>query len=662
MYGDTRNALARLYQDGTLDKTINPDANGQVVSIAVQKNEKILFGGTFTSVLGGISRYYIARINPDGFLDDFDPMPSDYVLSIAVQKDEKILIGGYFTSVGMYLRNRLARLYTDGSVEESFNPNVSGAVYCIVVQEDGKILIGGEFTHINGVEKKYIARLNSDGTIDDTFYSLNFNNIVRTIALQEDGKIIIGGDFTDISGKTMNHIARLFSDGTLDSDFNPNANGNVETIAVEADGNILVGGDFTRIGGTDIFYLARIKPDGTADKTFNTNCNGWVFSISLLSDNKILVGGSFTSIGGQVRNRVALLNKDGTVVTDFNPNANSFVNAVAVEPDGKVLLGGNFTTVGSQIRNYIARISSYDSAIYNLNVSADGTEVDWLKSQSAPEVYDVSLYYSENDIDYTYIGNAQRISNGWQKTGLSLPFNQIGYLKIIAKAYGGQYNGSTSIVEFIKQFYNKGYSLTVSKLGMGSGTVISTPAGINCGDDCSEIYPENNLVILLATAQEGSSFAGWGGNCTPCGFNIVCSVPMSSNKNCTATFNLNYFSPKPIPDGTNSTEPMRATKISPDGNQIEISFDEICSPSSINIIYGNLGTISNYTISGSKCGISNPDIWDTGSITNIWFVLVSDNLNGTESSWGYSSSGERNGTNASGQCGNNNRDNSETCP
>ena len=56
------------------------------------------------------------------------------------------------------------------------------------------------------------------------------------------------------------------------------------------------------------------------------------------------------------------------------------------------------------------------------------------------------------------------------------------------------------------------YTLTVNKSGSGSGTVTSTPAGISCGDDCSEIFEEGTQVILTATPDEGSTFAGWTGS------------------------------------------------------------------------------------------------------------------------------------------------------
>jgi hypothetical protein len=75
------------------------------------------------------------------------------------------------------------------------------------------------------------------------------------------------------------------------------------------------------------------------------------------------------------------------------------------------------------------------------------------------------------------------------------------------------------------------YTLTVVKAGTGSGTVTSTPAGINCGADCSEAYEEGTYVALAAAPAAGSTFAGWGGACDAEG-----GVTVDADKTCTATF------------------------------------------------------------------------------------------------------------------------------
>jgi List-Bact-rpt repeat protein len=76
------------------------------------------------------------------------------------------------------------------------------------------------------------------------------------------------------------------------------------------------------------------------------------------------------------------------------------------------------------------------------------------------------------------------------------------------------------------------FALTVTLTGSGSGTVTSSPAGINCGIDCSEAYATGTEVTLTATPASGSTFAGWSGACT----GTSCKVTMSQARSVTATF------------------------------------------------------------------------------------------------------------------------------
>ncbi len=91
-----------------------------------------------------------------------------------------------------------------------------------------------------------------------------------------------------------------------------------------------------------------------------------------------------------------------------------------------------------------------------------------------------------------------------------------------------------SAIECGAQFNALGHTLDVTRAGSGSGSVESAPAGIECGDDCSELYPLDTEVTLTATAAVGSTFAGWSGDadCTDG------AVTMSADADCTATFNL----------------------------------------------------------------------------------------------------------------------------
>jgi endoglucanase len=78
------------------------------------------------------------------------------------------------------------------------------------------------------------------------------------------------------------------------------------------------------------------------------------------------------------------------------------------------------------------------------------------------------------------------------------------------------------------------FSLGVTRAGTGTGTVASSPSGINCGTSCTASYANGTSVTLTATAAAGSTFAGWSGSCTGTG---SCVLSMTAARSVTATFN-----------------------------------------------------------------------------------------------------------------------------
>jgi hypothetical protein len=76
----------------------------------------------------------------------------------------------------------------------------------------------------------------------------------------------------------------------------------------------------------------------------------------------------------------------------------------------------------------------------------------------------------------------------------------------------------------------------VSILGIGSGSVTSSPAGIDCSSGtCSANFNGGTSVTLTPHPGLGSFFVGWSGACSGTG---GCTVPMNSNKAVTAQFKL----------------------------------------------------------------------------------------------------------------------------
>ena len=369
-----------------------PDANGPVRVVVVQPDGKILIGGDFTtlSLNGGasVTRNRMARLNPDGTLDTaFDPKANGAVESIAVQADGSILAGGQFTSIGGQKRNRVARLDGITGAADSFDPNANERVYSVVVQADGKILVGGIFDRIGGQARRHIARLDAKTGLADSFDPSPDAFGVYAIALQTDGKILAGGSFANIGGEDRNSIARLDPATGLADSFDPQPIGKGQpfavfyAITVQSDGKILVGGDFRSIGGQPRNRIARLEATSGLADSFDPNASGGnshpdVSAIAVQTDGRILAGGAFTSIGGQKRNHIAMLDATTGAADSFDPGANGDVTSIAVQGDGRILAGGQFfgaNSIGGQPRHYFARIDATAAAAGSLDPNRESS-------------------------------------------------------------------------------------------------------------------------------------------------------------------------------------------------------------------------------------------------------------------------------------------------
>jgi endoglucanase len=235
------------------------------------------------------------------------------------------------------------------------------------------------------------------------------------------------------------------------------------------------------------------------------------------------------------------LNVSGNTVASLTGNAN-YPNS----PTGSEQLT-TFEGPTNAADNYGSRVRGY------VHPPITGAYTFWIASDDASD-----LLLSTNDNP----ANAARIafvsewtdSRQWTKftSQRSASINLVGgqkyYIEAIQKeATGGdnlavswQGPGMAQAVipgNFLSPFVPTSggtFALSVTRAGAGSGTVTSSPAGINCGSTCSASYNSGVTVTLTAAAASGSSFAGWSGACTGTG---ACTVSMTATRAVTASFN-----------------------------------------------------------------------------------------------------------------------------
>ncbi len=413
--GVARGGIARLNPDGSIDPSFNPGsgANGCVNAIVRQNDGRIVIAGQF-SRFNGVSRNRVARLHPNGTLDlSFNPGPGPdaQIFAVALTGDGRILIGGGFTGVNGIARGHIARLNSDGTLDFGFDPGTGtdGTVEAIVVDADGSALIGGSFFTVNGVPRPGIARVRGGGPVslapaivvpptnqvvaagEDVLLTVLATGVpAPTYQWQFNGENIPGADAwvlplrnvrstnggvyrvritnphgTVTSGDAVLSVALPQRNaGTPDIDFYSGAgpNDRVNAIVLQPDGRIVIGGKFTEFNGAPRGRLARLARNGALDATFaaGPGADGSVNALAVLPDGKLIVGGTFTNILGVPRNRIARLNSDGSLDLAFDPGlgADGAVLAVAATADGQVLIGGEFSFVGGIPHPGVARFET----------------------------------------------------------------------------------------------------------------------------------------------------------------------------------------------------------------------------------------------------------------------------------------------------------------
>jgi GH25 family lysozyme M1 (1,4-beta-N-acetylmuramidase) len=70
-----------------------------------------------------------------------------------------------------------------------------------------------------------------------------------------------------------------------------------------------------------------------------------------------------------------------------------------------------------------------------------------------------------------------------------------------------------------------GYPVSISMLGTGGGTVMSSPLGLDCVTDCSEVFAAGSPVTLTAIADSASVFGAWSGPCS--GSSSTCDLTVN---------------------------------------------------------------------------------------------------------------------------------------
>lgn len=373
-------------QEGKNDETFNTSdnvasqgTNGNVLISVIQPDNKIIISGYFTSY-NGTAANKIARLNTEGKIDKSFNAGSGTdgdIKTITVQPNGKILIGGNFLSYNGTLINRIARLNENGSIDKTFKVGLGAdnSISKIMIQPDEKIVVAGAFTKYNNVPAKGLVRLNKNGTVDNTFNAKITDSLlsIHQIAVLSNGKIIITGSARNFFGDMRKYIEtiRLNKNGDRDYSFNEckqsfgDSYPFISSIAIENDGNVLLALTNQDFGSSFPYSCTILRVDAQG-KVLTQKNSFWINSMIIQADKKIIALGFDNPDWGIIKRRVVRMNKDFSIDSTFKLNDEKeykdpyecSVQSISRQLDGKLIVGGNFNEINGLIANNIARLNT----------------------------------------------------------------------------------------------------------------------------------------------------------------------------------------------------------------------------------------------------------------------------------------------------------------
>lgn len=382
-------ALIRSNIDGSIDPTFSVSVSGgNITTIKISSDHKILIAGDFNYV-NETGKNHMARINPDGSIDqtfDIGSGTDNSISNFEITSDGKYLIIGRFTKVSGSSFNQLAKLNSDGSLDNAFNPNAGFAtgydIKDLKVDASGKVVLAGNFQS----PEKRILRLDANGNLDTSFdpgtgfTSDAFFPEVKNIFINNGGEILALGSFSRFNGNQRVGLARLLPNGSLDMSYNAALAGKptINTIEHQPDGKILVGGSFLTVQGEEQINISRLNSDGSLDLSFNTGtgADAMVKSIKVQEDGKILVGGEFAYFNGDLKRGIIRLNADGSTDPTFSglltqQYSSDGVYEYFVQSNGQIIIAGGFYKIDGIYISHFARLNADGSLDPTFNAAND---------------------------------------------------------------------------------------------------------------------------------------------------------------------------------------------------------------------------------------------------------------------------------------------------
>ncbi|MGA7435462.1 MAG: hypothetical protein WBW44_07540, partial [Solirubrobacterales bacterium] len=364
-----------------------------------------------------------------------------------------------------------------------------------------------------------------DGTATAVWYrSDGTNYIIQTATRPPGGSFGAPVDLSVPGGDALGPQIAIGPDGTATAVwYRFNGTFNIIQAVTRPPGGSFSGRINISASGQDAFDpQIAVGPDGTAIAVWTYN-NG---TFNIIEGTTRPPGGSF-----------------GTPSDLSESGQNAFVPQVAIGPDGTA------TAVWRRNDGIIqaATRSSGSSFGAPVDLSESGGFADYPQITIGPDGTATAIWHrSDGSSSIVQATTRPPVGSFGTPTDLSATGGETFDSRIAigpdgtATAVWYRFNGTRNIVQTVSTGVPE-MPLTVIKSGTGTGTVASSPAGIDCGTDCTEGYPFGTQVTLTAVPDGTSSFSGFSGaGCSGAG---TCQVSMTEVRGVTATFTADPVPP-----------------------------------------------------------------------------------------------------------------------
>ncbi len=267
--------------------------------------------------------------------------------------------------------------------------------------------------------------------------------------------------------------------------------------------------------------LTATAADGSTFTGWSGNCTGMGACVLSMTSAKNVTA-TFTSTGGTY-----------CVSKSYDANM-EWISRVQLNIGDKTSTGTSYSDFTGSVFTSLTRNSSYTLSITGSTTASFTEYVNvWFDFNQDKDFLDAGEAFSLGSFAFagTHVYSGIIVVPTDATIGKARMRVTLSYGSVVSPcatySYGETEDYTVAIVPM--------HALVVTKTGEGIGAVSSSPAGISCGTDCAETYPEGTSVTLTATPVTGSTFAGWLGGCAGTG---ACAVTMNAAKTMAALFTI----------------------------------------------------------------------------------------------------------------------------